>query len=106
MTTLYKNFKTALVALSLSVFVMQADAVAQNANNHSFGTDITAVSSTTTTSVKDVQTPTPANSTWNWISELFDFSSWIWGDSESDETMPKGPGTGIWEWDEIDDIGG
>jgi hypothetical protein len=104
MTTLYKNFKTALVALTLSVFVMQADAVAQNANNHSFGTDITAVSPTTpTTNIKDVQTPTPANSTWEWISDLLDFSSWIWGDSQNDEVLPKGPDE--WEIDDFD-IGG
>jgi len=103
MTTLYKKFKTALVALSLSIFVMQADVVAQNANEHSFDTNITAVSPNTTTSVKSVQTNSTVSS---FLDYIFDFSSWIWGAGQTDEVLPKGPGTGDWEWDEIDDFGG
>ena len=106
MTTLYQNFKTVLVALTLSIFVIQTDAAAQTADNRSFDTEITAVSPTTTTDIKNVQTPTPTSSTWNWISELFDFSSWIWGDGQNDEVLPKGPGIGEREWEDVDDIGG
>ena len=107
MTTFYKNFRTTLVALSLSIFVMQADVVAQN-TNHSFDADITAVSPTSSTSVKHVteQTPSTVTSTLSWLFDWSNFSSWILGDGQNDEVLPKGPGPGDWEWDDIEGFGG
>ncbi|MGB1204610.1 MAG: hypothetical protein ACPG5B_03120 [Chitinophagales bacterium] len=101
---LYKNFKTVLVALSLSIFVMQADATAQNANSHSLDTEITAVTPTTT-SIKNVQTSNSISSFLDYFLDFSNLSTWLWGDSQSDETFSRDP-LGDWEWDELDDIGG